>query len=654
MANVSYLPIPKGKQTQLRNKGIETTDDLLKLLPLHYYDFSIHTPIRELKDGEVVAIYGEITKKQTTNKYTKFTVKDDSGVIDVFMFGQKWVAKRFNEGDLVTVGGKIKSNGYFTNFSSIELFTHGKTNEIVTKYSKVKGMSDDYLRKCIDLAQQFPLNETIEKDVRQRFRLINASRLTQFIHNPQSQEQINAAKRRLIFEELFEFQLKLFASRTNDIVKDIPKMNKVELIQKIDDSLPFDLTTDQKSVIQTMAEHFISGERLNALVQGDVGSGKTMVALYGLAMNGDNGHQGVLMAPTTVLALQHYEEAVDRLEPLGLKVEFIHGGLTEKQKKEVLSRIESGKADVIIGTHAAISKDVKYNSLRLVIVDEEHRFGVEQRDALEAKSSSGAHKISLTATPIPRTLASTMYGDDVISYDIKSMPSGRKAINTTRGTTKSGLQRISDEIEKGHQAYIVCPLIDKNKDINAKDVKSTFKEVKKHFKGKDVKVGLVHGQLKQNTIDNRIGKFNDKEFDILVSTTIIEVGVNVPNSTVMMIESADRFGLSQLHQLRGRVGRSNFQSYCILTTDETITEDAEKKLDVLVSTTDGFEISKADMKIRGTGNLVGTEQTGDSSALDIMLAFPKFSNNVKKEVTSIVKDPFRLANYRYMFDGKDN
>lgn len=650
MADVSHLPIPKGKQTQLRNKGLHTTDDLLKLMPLHIYDFSVHTPIRNLRDGDVAAICGVIVHKSTTPKYTKFTIEDESDLIDVFMFGQDWVARKFSEGDKVTVGGKIKKNGYFTNFSSIELFELGKSSKMVTKYSKVKGMSDDYLRKCIKLSQQFPINETIEKDVRQRFRLVGIKRMVQFIHNPQTQKQVNAAKRRLLFEELFTFQLKLFANRRRTVIRNITPFNKHSKVKKLDDSLPFNLTLDQEEVIRVMLKHFKSGDRLNALVQGDVGSGKTMVALYGLAASAENNHQGALMAPTTVLALQHYEEALERLKPLGFNVVFLHGGLKAKEKRDILKQIESGEADVIIGTHAAFSKDVIYNSLKLVIVDEEHRFGVEQREALEDKASEGAHKVSLTATPIPRTLASTMFGDDVESYDIKTMPSGRKEIETVRGDTLYGYDLLEKEIKKGHQGYIVCPLIDENEDINAKDVKSVYKDVKHHFKRTNINVAMVHGQMKQDEIDKVINDFSKGKYHILISTTIIEVGVNVPNTTVMMIESSDRFGLSQLHQLRGRVGRSSYQSYCVLVTDDGITDDAEEKLKVLVGTTDGFEISKADMHLRGAGNLVGIEQTGDSRALDIMISFPKFSNNVKNEVLSILEDPFRLSHYRYMFD----
>lgn len=653
MVDVSHLAIPKGKQTQLRNKGIETTDALLKMVPLHVYDFSIHTPIKDLIDGEVCAVYGEIADKMATPKYTKFIVDDGTELVDVFIFGQAWVARRFNIGDKVTVGGKVKKNGFFTSFSNPELLESGKSNKMVTQYSKIKGMSDDYLRKCIKLAEQLPIEEKLERSVRKRFGLISARQLVHFTHHPKSQKHVDAAKRRLIFEELFEFDLKLYASRKRTTVKNIVKMDKVNKVKELDDSLAFELTKDQAKVIKEIISHLKSGKRMNGLVQGDVGSGKTLVALYALLTNAENGHQGVMMAPTTVLASQHYKEAVERLEPLGMEVVFIHGGLKAKEKREVLKSISTGVADIVIGTHAAISKDVSYKDLRLVIVDEEHRFGVEQRESLEDKSSEGAHKVSLTATPIPRTLASTIFGDDIKSYDIKTMPKGRKETKSAHGSTIQGYNLLNAEINKGRQGYIVCPLIDKSEEIKAKNVKDVYKEVKFHFKRKDVKIAMVHGQMEQKEIDKEIKLFSEGKYDILVSTTIIEVGVNVPNATVMMIESADRFGLSQLHQLRGRVGRSSYQSYCLLTTEEDITDDAKKKLKALISTTDGFKISEADMEIRGTGNLVGIEQTGDSHAIEIMLAYPIFASNVKKEVLSILDDPFRLQQYRYLFDRKE-
>lgn len=651
MVDINQLDIPKGKKTQLRNKGINTTGELLRLVPLHIYDFSKHTPVKNLRDGDVAAIYGEITNKSVSNKYTKFIIDDGTDLIDVFIFGQDWVARKFNEGDKITVGGKVKLTPYFSSFSNPDLLEHGKSNKMITKYSKIKGMSDDYLRKCIKLAGQIPVNETIELDIRKKFRLVGINQLFKYIHSPESQEQVNASKRRLLFEELFEFDLKLFASRKRTTVKDIPVMTKFNKVKKLADSLPFKLTTDQERAIEASFEHFKKGERMNALIQGDVGSGKTMVALYTLLTNFENGNQGVLMAPTTVLAMQHYEEAMERLEPLGVNVAFIHGGLKAKEKRTILKNIKEGVVHVVIGTHAAISNDVEYNNLRLVIVDEEHRFGVEQREALEDKSSSGAHKISLTATPIPRTLASTMFGDDIISYSINTMPNGRKKIKTARSKSTQGYKLLEDEIKKGHQGYIVAPLIEQNEDINATSVNTAYEEVVEYFnKDSSIRIAMIHGQMKQEKIDEEILKYTQGKTDILVSTTIIEVGVNVPNSTVMMIQSADRFGLSQLHQLRGRVGRSNHQSYCLLITNEDITVDADEKLSVLVSTTDGFKISEADMKIRGAGNLVGLNQTGDSYALEIMMAYPKFAENVKSEVLSILEDPFRLAQYRYLFD----
>lgn len=653
MVSVEMLPIPKGKQTQLKNKGLNTTEDLLRMKPLHTYDFTVHTPIKDLVDGQVQAVSGVIKYKTRAPRYVRFTVEDDTGQVDVFIFGQMWLANKFDFGDKVTVGGKVKKDSMFVSFGSVELFEKGHIQTMVTRYSKVKGMSDDYLRNCIKLAEEYPLQETLDRDIRRKFGLIDVKKLSQSLHHPTSKEDTINAHKRLMFEELFIFDMKLFASRRRTSNKNIPPMNTFNKVKALQEQLPFDLTVDQNKVLKEIFNHFITGDRINTLVQGDVGSGKTMVALFSMLAAVESGHQGVMMAPTTVLAQQHYLEAVERLEPLGCKIIFVHGGMKAKEKRDAYKAISSGEADIIIGTHAAISKDVIYKSLRVVIIDEEHRFGVEQRERLEDKAQQGAHKISLTATPIPRTLANTLFGEDVKPFAIKSMPAGRKSVRTARGTTAQGFRVLEDEIKKGHQGYIVCPLIETNSDIKAKSVEQIYKDTKDYFKGSDTRIAMIHGKMKQNQIDEMIEDFVAHKYDILISTTIIEVGVNVGNATVMMIESADRFGLSQLHQLRGRVGRSSFQSYCLLTVGDTISEDAEKKIDVIVSTTDGFKIAEEDMKIRGTGNLVGVEQSGASSAIDIMLKYPEFSQSVKDEVIKILDDPFRLEHYRYMFDSDD-
>lgn len=650
MVSVNQLAIPKSKQTQLIKKGLETTDDLLRLVPLHTYDFSKHTPIKALVHGETCAISGEITNKESNNKYCKFLVDDGTDTIDVVFFGQQWLFNKYRIGDTVTVGGKVTKSGFFSSFTNPDLFEDGTVSKMVTKYSKIKGMSDDYLRKCIRLAEQYPINETLEQTVRKEYDLIDTKTLIRCIHHPQNEEDVARAHKRLLFDELFTFSLQLFASRKRPKATKMPEMTAFESTRQMKKALPFDLTADQNAVLKHISYHMKKGKRLNALVQGDVGSGKTMVALFALLMNAENGHQGVLMAPTTVLAQQHYQEACERLEPLGYTVEFINGDLKAKEKRRVLKAIATKEADVVIGTHAAISKDVVYDALKLVIVDEEHRFGVDQRDALEEKASEGAHKVSLTATPIPRTLAHTLYGEDVDSYAIKSMPKGRKAIKTAMGNTRQGYNLLKAEIKKGHQGYVVCPLIDDNPDINARSVKEVFNTMSHDLKRDGIRIALAHGQMSQSEIDATIDAFANKEYDVLVSTTIIEVGVNVPNATVMLIESADRFGLSQLHQLRGRVGRGDAQSYCLLSTGEGITEDAKAKLTVLTRTTDGFEIADADMKLRGTGNLVGTEQTGSSKVLELMIGNPDLSRRIRQTVTTILNDRFRLAHYQYLFD----
>lgn len=626
----------------------------MRLTPNHTYDFSKHTPIKELRGKDVAAIYGKIVYVDSNKSGVRFTIEDEFGdTIDIMFFNQKWLSRKFKYGDWVTIGGKVKQNGPFTNLNPL-IIEHGKTEKMFTQYPKFKGIADKTLQKYIHLAEQESIHEMLDRTIRRKFQLVDARTLYQCIHHPKSQEDVNKARRRLLFEELFLFNLKLFADRKKDIKSTVPRMRNFDKTKALKGNLPFTLTTDQRKTLKEICESLNSSQRLNALVQGDVGSGKTIVALFSLLMNAENGHQGCLMAPTSVLAYQHYEEAKELFEPLGITVEYLSGNLKAKDKKERKEKIKSGEIDVIIGTHAVITDDVSYKDLTMVVVDEEHRFGVEQREALAEKGNEGLHKLSMTATPIPRTLANTLYGEDVSVYQIKTMPNGRKPVKTGRiNDSMDAYKLIEKEVNKGHQAYIVCPLIDDNEDINATSVDYTYKNVSYFFKNKNINVGMVNGNMKQAEIDAEIERFANGEIDILVSTTIIEVGVNVPNATVMVIESADRFGLSQLHQLRGRVGRSSLPSACLLVAKDT-TKEADYKLNVMTKTTDGFVISKEDMKLRGTGNIVGLEQTGANKTIEKMIKYPKFNDYIKEEVKSVLDNPMKLEQYIYYLKQKES
>lgn len=658
MTSLDILELSKVKATQLKKRGIETTEDLLSMIPLHYYDFTKHKKIRELNtDGEIVAIYVKVIFFMATDKMLTFSVQDEDGEpFDIVFFNQFWQMDNIKRGEWYTFGGKVSKKGRFFNISNPTYITKGRTGIIQKKYSKIKGMSDKELRKIIGVAQAASENfEDLDTPLRTKFNLLNRQDMIQAIHAPGSMDEVREAKKRLLFESLFEFNLKLIADRKKTVVDAIAPMKTFDNTRKLQKNIPFKLTDGQNECMRVISSRMKEGKRVNSLLQGDVGSGKTMVALFSMLICADSGFQSAIMAPTNVLAKQHFKEIKGYLEPLGFNVVFLTGELKAKEKREVLKTIKEGEAQIVVGTHAVLSEAVKYKNLGLIVVDEEHRFGVKQRESFLNKGEKGVHVLNMSATPIPRSLALSLYGDDVLSLSIKTMPQGRKPILTTwEKKDEDGYKIIEGELKKGRQAYIVCPLIEESSEMeNVDSVEEAFKKAKDYFEPKGIVVGMIHGRLKPEVVTEEIEKFSNKVYDILVSTTIVEVGVNVPNATAIIIKSAERFGLAQLHQLRGRVGRSTYQSYCMLLS-ENATDNAKDKLQVMVETTDGFKIAKEDMKLRGTGNIVGNSQSGVNEYIQLMLMYPKMNEAIKSEVKEIMKNPQRITHYRHYMTEKEN
>lgn len=650
MTSVDTLDLPKAKITQLKNKGLETTEDLLEMMPLHYYDFTKPTPISQLRDGQTQSIYVQVIFITVNNKYMKILVEDEFGEsFDLMFFNQLYLADKMEKGSWYTIGGRVTRTPAFFSMTNPSLILKGKASLIQTKYPKVKGMSEDYLRKAIRMAEITTyLGEDLDKDIRQKFDLVDRKKLIRNIHNPKTIEDVKEAKKRLLFEDLFQFNLRLMADRKKGVTEAIAPMGAFEQTKVLLQKLPFQLTEGQSAALRTISQRMKNGKRVNSLVQGDVGSGKTMVALFALLIAAESGFQSAIMAPTNVLAKQHYEEMKGYLEPLGFKVVFLSGTEKVKVKREAYAAIKSGEANVIVGTHAVLSEAVKYHSLGLIVVDEEHRFGVKQRETFAEKGEQGVHFISMTATPIPRTLASALYGEDVLSLTIKTLPKGRKPIVTEwmEDDHKSYLL-MEKEIRKGHQAYIVCPFIEDNEDLeDVESVESAYEKARKYFEPKGISVGMINGKMKPDKISDEIEKFSKKDYDILVSTTIIEVGVNVPNATVMLVKSADRFGLAQLHQLRGRVGRSTHQSFCVLSSANE-SDMAKAKLQAMVDTSDGFQIAAKDMELRGTGDITGIAQSGANKYIELMLQYPNLNQAIRNAVKEIIEEPKRLHYYRH-------
>jgi ATP-dependent DNA helicase RecG len=492
-----------------------------------------------------------------------------------------------------------------------------------------------------------------------KYNLVRTFEMARSIHQPRTFEDIARAERRIIFDNLFEMAFKMcYDNSQKSKVTDISCPN-ANTVKEFLNSLPFSLTDGeggQLSVVRSIYKKMRAGKRTSSLVQGDVGCGKTMVALLLMLIMAENGYQSVLMAPTNILAKQHYEEFTSRLAMFPfIKTVLVNGSMKKKEKEKAINAIKSGEANIIVGTHAVISKDIEFKNLALSIVDEEHRFGVAQRRLLNEKTSGSIHTVTMSATPIPRSLGMSIYGEDTDIYNITQMPAGRKKIVTVIETEiKKNYDFIAREIKKGRQAYVICPLInesDSERLVGVDSVVETEKELRDYFKhNSEIKIGVINGKMKSSEVATEIQKFKDLEYNIIVSTTIVEVGVNVPNSTVILIKNSERFGLAQLHQLRGRVGRGNHQSYCLLSTPK---EDVER-LEIMTQTNNGFVIAERDLELRGMGDFIGTSQTGDFKNVMLMLANKSLYEEIKNTVWEILKDPKRTQRYEFLLNKNIN
>lgn len=435
--------------------------------------------------------------------------------------------------------------------------------------------------------------------------------------------QIEKAHDRLLLDDMVYFAMSNeYAARSSSIGSTF-NIKTLGTIKEITENLPYQLTKDQKDTVNSMIQKVREGKRLNALVQGDVGCGKTIVAILMMAALAENGYQAVLMAPTQVLAKQHYADLCAILEPVGFHIAYLGSNMKVKEKKAVLASIASGEANIIVGTHSVIGKSVEYKNLGITVTDEEHKFGVAQRAALVEKAAAGVHSITMSATPIPRTLAQVIYGSAIDLYTIQTMPAGRKPVVTGIATDEERIMRfVLSQKRKGHQCYVVSPMIDSSEDMaGVLSVEEVSREYEKWLKPYGVRIATLTGRDSKETTEETIQKFKDGAIDVLIATTVIEVGVNVPNATAMIITNAERFGLSSLHQLRGRVGRSSLQSYCVLQSNDQ-SEKAMQRLGAMVRTTNGFEIAEEDLKIRGAGDFLGTRQSGENKYMALMLAYP--------------------------------
>lgn len=631
--------VAKRTVTALNKKKVYTVDDLLRCIPRKYLDYREIVPFSDAvgKDCAIAGYIQSAGKKEGNGRPQQIDidlVEETSGqMVKIYYFGTPYIWEHICKliHKEVIVCGKI-SNGKFgysiTNpyrISDKELF-HGT---IVPVYSKMKGVSEDMLKKLIKTYIK-DLSDPIEENVISRAKLFGYKEALQELHYPTNFERIQQARKRLAFNDLLFFSMQL-QEDADKIGHNGIKIDTVEETVNRLDKLPFQLTEDQAVTLNHIRDNMKSGVRTDALIQGDVGCGKTIVAFLSMSMMAENGYQSAIMAPTEILAHQHYDGFCKSFPDLASKAVFLSGSMKVKEKKEALSKIVAGEALFVIGTHSVISKNVMFYKLGLVITDEEHRFGTEQRDMLMEKGNEGVHIITMSATPIPRSIAAVMYGENKAIYEIKSMPDGRIPVQTAINNNQ---QKIFDFAEKqlkeNRQIYVVCPLVDEAEEGSSSrgmdSVQDVYERYRLYFETIGYKTGKLFGKQDNSEKAANIKAFEENKVQILVSTTVVEVGLNVPNASLIIIHNAERFGLATMHQLRGRVGRGGGKSYCILKSDQ---RDNERLL-TMVNTTDGFKIAEEDMKQRGIGDLIGTKQSGKTHNMDLMLSYPNFYKAVKK------------------------
>ena len=620
--------------SNLKSLGINRVYDLIYYFPRAYDDRTNIKKIGELKFNEYVVIKASVMSVvnltvRSGKKIVKAMVSDGTGIMEILWFGMPYIKKSLKIGEEYLFIGQTKKSAVFQLINpEYKLFSGQQKvseNEILPIYSSNKNITQNSLRKLVEKFLVNFLNyfeENIPNKLIKEYRIMERKRAIKNIHYPISMKEIEEAKRRFAIEELLILELGILKNRfiiENSNSKNYEVEGKKEKVREFLSQLTFNLTNAQKKVIKEIYDEISNGKIVNRLIQGDVGSGKTVVAIVMLIYMAENGYQGALMAPTEILANQHYLGIKERLEKIGLRVELLTSSIKGKKKNEILEGIASGEIDIVIGTHSLIEDDVVFKKLGLIVIDEQHRFGVNQRNKLREKGFLG-NLLVMSATPIPRSLALSIYGDLDLSI-IDELPPGRTPIKTKWIANDEDLEKmynfIYKKVNEGNQAYFVAPLIETSDKMALKSVDKVSEEIERKFSNK--KIGIIHGKMKAKEKDEVMLKFKNKEYDILIATTVIEVGIDVPASTIMTIYNAERFGLSALHQLRGRVGRGSKQSYCFLISN-SMTENSKQRLSIMEETEDGFRIAEEDLKLRNSGEIFGLRQSGfsDLKFIDII------------------------------------
>ncbi|MFR3460259.1 MAG: ATP-dependent DNA helicase RecG [Anaerobutyricum soehngenii] len=626
----------------LKKRKMETVEDVCQLFPSKYYDFSFINPLNTSRLDKNYAFVCKLVsyelKKQSSIYIVRCTLHDiyTQNELCVSWFGTtemyNVLKKDYHPGDTCFIGGKLKASNkknlfFMSNPIIFKKYDEESDCHIYTAYEKIRGISESNFERIInDCLEHATIPDKVPRELLHKYNLMSKDEAIREMHKPSSVEGVKKAKYRLNIDDLLYFALQLEEKKRNLPAGSVYGIHSLAITTKIIKNLPFQLTKDQKSAYEELVNRIRSGKRLNALIQGDVGCGKTILAFLLMFVMADNGFQSVLLAPTQVLASQHYNELKEMAAQYNIDVVYIANGLKKKEREAILKSIEDGSALMIVGTHSVLSKEVKFHDLGLSITDEEHRFGVLQREEITTKAKAGMHTVTMSATPIPRSLSDVLLSTTEV-FNIQSMPNGRKPIQTAICASQNTIfQFIKKEIEKGHQAYVVCPLIEDKQGVmeGILSVEQTYTEYANIF-GKNA-VAVLNGKMNEDETEKVIRSFKNGEIKILVSTTVVEVGVNVSNATVIVINNAERFGLASLHQLRGRVGRGNSQGYCILNS----VHKNNKRLLALCKYKNGFQIAESDYALRGSGNILGTEQSGSNYYVELSMKYPDLFSELQK------------------------
>lgn len=640
---LSSLGITQNRINALMKKGFSSVEDIQNFFPRTYYDFSQSVSLMPLSANRHVAVVGTLRELSTDNKNGLFMLKaklydeqTDKKLNIVWMGGTYLhkIIENYIDSPVIVCGKLTYNEDYHSYHMANPMFISDRIEahkKVTPVYTKMSGISEEFMHSTIAKALKLVAQEeTIPAELLEKYHLMGRMEAVRELHYPSSMEQLNRAKQRMIYEKLFAFASEIvraersFSKGSQYNIKQLT--HTTEYIQ----SLPYSLTASQQNVFDEMKQKAGDGRRIHALIQGDVGSGKTCSAFLMMFAMADSGYQSLIMAPTQILAKQHYEKLSEDAEKYGYKTAFLSSELKPKEKKQIMDGIASGEYTFIVGTHSVLNPDIVYHNLALAVIDEEHRFGVKQREQLTNRAKDGMHTISMSATPIPRTMAGALYGTSIDVYDLE-LPAVRRPVQTAIFANKKKIYEFIEKKyrESGQQTYVVCPWIeDSNETARVATVEETIREYEKAFAGSGMVIGSVTGKMKAGEVNETIEKFSRNEIQVLISTTVIEVGVNVPNANIIVINNAENFGLAQLHQLRGRVGRGKDQGYCILNS----IEKDNARLQIMCSTTNGYEIAQKDMELRGTGDILGTDQSGTNEFIELMLKYPNMYQRVLLDV----------------------